>query len=89
MTPRLRAFLFAAIAAGFFAPAMASAEDRPAAVVPPGGDKQYDFDTDTVEVDVLKPDMTMVEVLKNRARQSLIRIRTDFVKEIVRSAEDI
>lgn len=51
--------------------------------------KQFDFETDEVTVDVLKPDATMVEVLRQKARQSLIRIRMDFVKEIVRSAEDI
>ncbi|MFT7621047.1 MAG: hypothetical protein ACI9WU_000208 [Myxococcota bacterium] len=51
--------------------------------------KAFDFETDEVTVDVLKPDATMVEVLRAKARQSLIRIRMDFVKEIVRSAEDI
>ena len=58
---------------------------------PPEGDKgkQFDFETDEVTVDVLKPDASMVEVLRAKARQSLIRIRMDFVKEIVRSAEDI
>lgn len=51
--------------------------------------KQFNFETDEVTVDVLKPDATTVEVLKAKARQSLIRIRMDFIKEIVRSAEDI
>lgn len=51
--------------------------------------KEFNFETDEVTVDVLKPDATMVEVLRAKARQSLIRIRLDFVKEIVRSAEDI
>ena len=59
---------------------------------PPASDdepKQFDFETDEVTVDVLKPDATMVEVLRAKARKSLIRIRVDFIKEIVRSAEDI
>ena len=51
--------------------------------------KEFNFDLDTVEVDVLKPDALMMEVLKERSRESLIRIRLDFIKEIVRSAEDI
>ena len=60
---------------------------------PPGGaggdGKEFNFETDEVMVDVLKPDAVMVEVLRAKARKSLIRIRMDFIKEIVRSAEDI
>ena len=51
--------------------------------------KEFDFETDEVTVDVLKPDATMVEVLARKARESLIRIRLDFIPEIVDSAEDI
>jgi hypothetical protein len=51
--------------------------------------REFNFDLDEVTVDVLKPDATMVEVLRAKARRSLIRIRMDFIKEIVRSAEDI
>ena len=51
--------------------------------------KEFNFELDEVTVDVLKPDATMVEVLRQKARRSLIRIRMDFIKEIVRSAEDI
>ncbi len=65
-------------------------EPAPATAVPvPGKEQAYDFDTDVVDVDVLKPDLSMVQVLAGANRQSLIRIRTDFVKEIVRSAEDL
>ena len=73
-------------------PLAALADDPPPvppAAVKAGDPQQYDFDTDEVTVDVLKPDATMVEVLKARSRSSLIRIRMDFVKEIVRSAEDL
>jgi len=52
-------------------------------------DKEFNFETDEVTVDLLKPDAVMVEVLKEKARKSLIKIRMDFIKEIVRSAEDI
>ena len=58
---------------------------------PPKTDKQkqFNFEVDEINVDVLKPDATMVEVLRAKASQSLIRLRTDFVKEIVKSAEDL
>ena len=55
----------------------------------PPEDKKFDFETDEVTVDVLKPDASVVEVLSANARKSLIRIRLDFIAEIVRSAEDI
>lgn len=51
--------------------------------------KQFDFEVDEINVDVLKPDATMVEVLRAKASQSLIRLRMDFIKEIVKSAEDL
>ena len=51
--------------------------------------KEFNFDTDEVMVDVLKPDAAIVALLRDKARKSLIRIRMDFIKEIVRSAEDI
>ena len=60
-----------------------------AAADTPPEDKKFDFETDEVTVDVLKPDASVVEVLTANARKSLIRIRLDFVAEIVRSAEDI
>ena len=68
--------VFALLTAG------AHAEDPPA-------EKKFDFETDEVTVDVLKPDASVVEVLSANARKSLIRIRLDFIAEIVRSAEDI
>jgi hypothetical protein len=51
--------------------------------------REFNFETDEVTVDVLKPDAQLIEVLRAKARKSLIRIRMDFIKEIVRSAEDI
>lgn len=60
-----------------------------ASAAPPPEDKKFDFETDEVTVDVLKPDASVVEVLTANARKSLIRIRLDFIAEIVRSAEDI
>ncbi len=76
------------LAAVAFALTMAFALSA-AAAPPDKSGKEFNFETDEVTVDILKPDATMVEVLRAKARQSLIRIRMDFVKEIVRSAEDI
>ncbi len=55
------------------------------------GDKQtnYDFDGDTIETEYMKPDQMTIEGLKKRGNEGFIKIRTDFVKEIVRSAEDL
>ena len=51
--------------------------------------KVFDFEGDTIETDYLKPDAAMVESIVRQKRASLIKIRTDFVNEIVKSAEDI
>ena len=51
--------------------------------------REFDFELDRVTVDILRPDATMVEVLKEKTIRSLIRIRMHFINEIVRSAEDI
>ena len=56
---------------------------------PPASDQEFNFETDEVTVDVLKPDLSTIEVIQENARGLLIRIRLDFVMEIVRSAEDI
>ena len=55
------------------------------------GDKSttYDFDGDTIETEYMKPDQMMIEGLKKKGNEGFIKIRTDFVKEIVRSAEDL
>jgi len=56
-----------------------------------GDDKQttYDFDGDTIETEYMKPDQMTIEGIKNKGNEGFIKIRTDFVKEIVRSAEDL
>ena len=85
--------LVRSLTAALLAFAMVSMMAMSAVAAPPAKGKekpkQFDFETDEVMVDVLKPDATMVEVLRQKARQSLIRIRMDFIKELVRSAEDI
>lgn len=58
---------------------------KPAADEP----KLFDFEGDTIETEFLKPDTGMIGGLVRKDRRSLITIRTDFIDEIVRSAEDI
>ena len=61
---------------------------------PPKGEKKadvktYDFSGDTIEGDLIKPDGTSVDVRDFGNHGSLIRIRKDFIAEILKSAEDL
>ncbi|ACY18107.1 hypothetical protein [Haliangium ochraceum] len=51
--------------------------------------KSYDFSGDTIDGDLLSPDGDVVEARVFANHSSLIRIRTDFLKEILKSAEDL
>jgi hypothetical protein len=70
---------------------MVFAQAKPAA----GGDVQYksktvyDFDDDTVEGDLVRPDGEFIDTRKGAKHSSLIKIRTDFIPEMIKSAEDI
>ena len=57
-----------------------------------GGDskvKVYDFSGDDIEGDLIKPEGTTVDARDFAKHGSLIRIRKDFIPEIVKSAEDL
>lgn len=64
---------------------------------PKGGDKAagsgkvkvYDFSGDTIEGDLVKPEGTDVSVTDFGKHSSLIKIRKDFIPEIIKSAEDL
>jgi len=70
----------------------ALAQDKPA-----GGDDNtqykaktvYDFDDDTVEGDLQRPDGELVNSLRKTQQASLIEIRKDFIPEMLKSLEDI
>jgi hypothetical protein len=70
---------------------VAFAQAKPAA----GGDVQYksktvyDFDDDTVEGDLVRPDGEFVDTRKGAKHSSLIKIRENFIPEMIKSAEDI
>lgn len=51
--------------------------------------KTYDFSGDTIDGELLKPDGDIVDTRQFANHTSLIRIRKDFIKEILKSAEDL
>ena len=78
--------------------ALAQAKGKPAAApakVGAPGDvtyKQktvYDFDDDIVEGDLVRPDGEFVDSRKMAKHSTLIKIRENFIPEMLKSAEDI
>ena len=63
--------------------AFAQKKDAPAKV------KTYDFSGDTIEGDLVKPEGSTVDARDFAKHSSLITIRKDFIKEIIKSAEDL
>jgi hypothetical protein len=51
--------------------------------------KSYDFTGDEIDGELVKPDGDFLDTRKFASHTSLIRLRKDFIKEIVKSAEDI
>jgi hypothetical protein len=75
---------------------LAVADDKkpapPAAANGGGGNgkvKTYDFSGDTIEGDLVKPEGSTVDARDFAKHSSLITIRKDFIKEIIKSAEDL
>ncbi len=69
---------------------LAVADDKKPA--PPAGNgkvKTYDFSGDTIEGDLVKPEGSTVDARDFAKHSSLITIRKDFIKEIIKSAEDL
>ncbi len=74
----------------------ASADDKKGGAAPPaasgGGNgkvKVYDFSGDTIEGDLVKPEGSTIDATQFAKHSSLIRIRTNFISEIIKSAEDL
>lgn len=91
---------FAAVAlVGLAAPAYAQKAATPAAPAAKAAGPEsttgyksktvYDFDDDVVEGDLVRPDGEFVDTRKAAKHSSLIRIRPDFIPEMLKSAEDI
>jgi hypothetical protein len=51
--------------------------------------KVYDFTGDTIEGDLIKPEGDAVDARDITQFSSLIRIRKEFIAEIVKAAEDL
>lgn len=51
--------------------------------------KTYDFTGDEIDGDLVKPDGEFVDTRNFATHTSLINIRKDFIREIVKSAEDL
>ena len=51
--------------------------------------KNYDFDADDVDGELVKPEGEFLNARKFAEHGSLIRVRADFIREIVKSAEDL
>jgi hypothetical protein len=49
----------------------------------------YDFEDDTVEGDLQRPDGELVSAQKKAEHSSLIEIRKDFIPEMLKTLEDI
>jgi hypothetical protein len=74
----------------------AHAQPTPAKTSDKGNDKAagskvkvYDFSGDTIEGDLIRPEGTTVDARDFAKHASLIRIRTNFIPEIIKSAEDL
>jgi hypothetical protein len=82
------------LACAFSVPAFAQ-KGKPMPTGAPAGDvsyKQktvYDFDDDVVEGDLVRPDGEFVDSRKAAKHSSLIKIRENFIPEMLKSAEDI
>ncbi|MBP6627941.1 MAG: hypothetical protein KBG28_04655 [Kofleriaceae bacterium] len=70
---------------------VAAAQGKGKDAAPAGGGKVkvYDFSGDTIEGDLIKPDGTAVDARDFAKHSSLIRIRREFIAEILKSAEDL
>jgi hypothetical protein len=79
------------LAFGTAADAQKKGGGKPAAAASSGYQKvkTYDFSGDTIDGELVKPDGEFVDTRKSAEHTSLIRVRQDFIKEIVKSAENL
>ncbi len=82
----MRNILFAA---SFLLALVGTAVAQPAKAEKTAKVKVYDFSADSIEGDLVKPEGTGVDARDFAKHSSLIRIRKDFIPEIIKSAEDL
>jgi hypothetical protein len=51
--------------------------------------RNYDFDADFIDGELVRPEGEFLGARRAAEHGSLIRVRTDFIREIVKSAEDL
>ena len=86
------ASLVAALALILSAPGSADAQKKKKGDDAPAENqkvKTYDFSGDDIDGDLIKPDGEFVDTRNFAKHTSLIRIRKEFIKEILKSAEDL
>jgi len=54
-----------------------------------GAVKVFDFENDNVSGEALKPEGADVQSRARTGRESLIRVRTDFIPQMLRMADDV
>jgi hypothetical protein len=81
--------LFLTVSAVLVFPTVAAAQGRPAprrdAPVAP---RHYDFDNDVVQGTIQAPDGASVDVTRRARMPSLVKVRANFVPEMIKSADD-
>jgi hypothetical protein len=88
-TMRKLVIVFAVLGLTGVAYAQKKGEAAPAGGGGSGKVKVYDFSADTIEGDLIKPEGSTVDARDFAKHSSLIRIRTHFIPEIIKSAEDL
>ena len=81
--------LSSALVLVLFLTGVAAAQPKAADKAGEGKTKVYDFTGDTIEGDLVKPEGSTVDARDFAKHSSLIRIRKDFIPEIIKSAEDL
>ena len=66
----------------------AAAAGAPTGNAPPRV-RNYDFDADVIDGELVRPEGEFLAARRGAEHGSLIRVRTDFIREIVKSAEDL
>jgi hypothetical protein len=49
----------------------------------------YDFDDDLISGDLVGPDAEILRVHRGQVRQSLVRVRTDYIPELLQAVEQL
>ena len=78
------ACIFTGLAISLLIPTVASAQKKEQPKV-----KTFDFSGDEIDGELVKPDGEFIDPRKFANHSTLIRIRKDFIKEIIKSAEDL